>query len=45
MTWRALDLVQDLIAFDTTSRGSNLALIDYRAGAAGKSGRALPPHL
>lgn len=25
----ALDLVRDLIAFDTTSRGSNLALIDY----------------
>ncbi len=25
----ALDLVKELIAFDTTSRGSNLALIDY----------------
>src|SRR5581483_10686927 len=25
----ALALVQELIAFDTTSRGSNLALIDY----------------
>ena len=35
----ALDLVKTLIAFDTTSRGSNLALIDFaqelleRAGA------------
>ena len=34
-----------LIAFDTTSRGSNLALIDYRARTAGESRRALPPHL
>ena len=25
----ALDFVKDLIAFDTTSRDSNLALIDY----------------
>ncbi|HXS06237.1 MAG TPA: acetylornithine deacetylase [Rhizomicrobium sp.] len=26
---QALDLIKDLVAFDTTSRGSNLALIDY----------------
>ena len=33
----ALDLVKDLIAFDTTSRDSNLALIDYRARACWKN--------
>ena len=34
----ALDLVRDLIAFDTTSRGSNLALIDYAQALLEKSG-------
>jgi acetylornithine deacetylase len=34
----ALDLVKALIAFDTTSRGSNLALIDYAQGLLEKSG-------
>jgi len=34
-----LDLVRDLIAFDTTSRDSNLALIDYAQTLAGKSRR------
>jgi len=34
----ALDLVKDLIAFDTTSRDSNLALIDYAQGLLEKSG-------
>src|ERR1700753_1375736 len=34
----ALDLVKDLIAFDTTSRGSNLALIDYAQSLPEKAG-------
>jgi acetylornithine deacetylase len=34
----ALDLVQELIGFDTTSRGSNLALIDYAQALLEKSG-------
>jgi acetylornithine deacetylase len=34
----ALDLVKELIGFDTTSRGSNLALIDYAQGLLEKSG-------
>src|SRR6202012_5099262 len=34
----ALDLVKDLIAFDPTSRDSNLALIDYAQGLLEKSG-------
>ncbi|HEU4548106.1 MAG TPA: acetylornithine deacetylase [Rhizomicrobium sp.] len=34
----ALDLVMDLIAFDTTSRDSNLALIDYAETLLGKAG-------
>jgi acetylornithine deacetylase len=34
----ALDLVKDLIAFDTTSRDSNLALIDYAQALLEKSG-------
>lgn len=34
----ALELVKDLIAFDTTSRDSNLALIDYAQGLLEKSG-------
>ena len=34
----ALDLVKDLIAFDTTSRGSNLALIDYAQALLEKAG-------
>src|SRR6201996_5939982 len=34
----ALDLVKDLIAFDTTSRDSNLALIDYAQRLLEKSG-------
>ena len=34
----ALDLVKDLIGFDTTSRGSNLALIDYAQGLLEKAG-------
>ena len=34
----ALDLVRDLIAFDTTSRDSNLALIDFAQGLLEKSG-------
>jgi acetylornithine deacetylase len=34
----ALDLVQELIAFDTTSRDSNLALIDHAQGLLEKSG-------
>ena len=34
----ALDLVKALIAFDTTSRDSNLALIDYAQGLLEKSG-------
>ena len=34
----ALDLVKDLIAFDTTSRDSNLALIDYAQDWLEKSG-------
>ena len=34
----ALDLVKDLIAFDTTSRDSNLALIDFAQGLLEKSG-------
>jgi acetylornithine deacetylase len=34
----ALDLVKDLIAFDTTSRDSNLALIDYAQSLLEKSG-------
>jgi len=33
-----LDLVKDLIAFDTTSRDSNLALIDYAQGLLEKAG-------
>ncbi len=33
-----LDLVKDLIAFDTTSRDSNLALIDYAQGLLEKEG-------
>jgi acetylornithine deacetylase len=35
---RALDLVKELIAFDTTSRDSNLALIDYAQALLEKSG-------
>ncbi len=38
MTSGALDLVRDLIAFDTTSRDSNLALIDYAQGLLEKAG-------
>jgi acetylornithine deacetylase len=34
----ALDLVKELIAFDTTSRDSNLALIDYAQGLLEKAG-------
>src|ERR1700742_3234958 len=34
----ALDLVKDLIAFDTTSRDSNLGLIDYAQALLEKSG-------
>ncbi len=34
----ALDLVKDLIAFDTTSRDSNLKLIDYAQGLLEKAG-------
>src|SRR3569623_1617487 len=34
----ALDLVKDLIAFDTTSRDSNLALIDYAQSLLEKAG-------
>jgi acetylornithine deacetylase len=34
----ALDLVKDLIAFDTTSRDSNLALIDFAQALLEKSG-------
>ena len=34
----ALDLVKDLIAFDTTSRDSNLALIDFAQTLLEKSG-------
>ena len=34
----ALDLVKALIAFDTTSRGSNLALIDFAQGIIEKAG-------
>jgi acetylornithine deacetylase len=34
----ALDLVKELIAFDTTSRDSNLALIDYAQALLEKSG-------
>ena len=41
----ALDLVKTLIGFDTTSRGSNLALIDYARGSAGEIRRPLPPQL
>jgi acetylornithine deacetylase len=33
-----LELVKELIAFDTTSRGSNLSLIDYAQGLLEKSG-------
>ena len=33
-----LDLVKDLIAFDTTSRDSNLALIDYAQALLEKAG-------
>src|SRR6201993_559991 len=33
-----LDLVKDLIAFDTTSRDSNLALIDYGQALLEKAG-------
>jgi acetylornithine deacetylase len=35
---RALDLVKDLIAFDTTSRDSNLALIDFAQALLEKAG-------
>ncbi len=38
MTVPALDLVKALIAFDTTSRDSNLALIDYAQSLLEKSG-------
>jgi acetylornithine deacetylase len=38
MASSALDLVKDLIAFDTTSRDSNLALIDYAQAWLEKSG-------
>jgi acetylornithine deacetylase len=38
MTASALDLVKALIAFDTTSRDSNLALIDYAQDLLEKSG-------
>jgi len=34
----ALDLIKDLVAFDTTSRGSNLALIDYAEELLKKAG-------
>src|SRR5580704_14147903 len=34
----ALDLIKTLIGFDTTSRGSNLALIDYAEELLAKSG-------
>ena len=38
MSATALDLVRDLIAFDTTSRDSNLALIDYAQALLEKAG-------
>ena len=38
MTSSALDIVKDLIAFDTTSRDSNLGLIDYAQGLLERSG-------
>jgi acetylornithine deacetylase len=38
MTTAALDLVRDLIAFDTTSRDSNLKLIDYAQTLLEKAG-------
>jgi acetylornithine deacetylase len=38
MSQAALDIVKTLIAFDTTSRGSNLALIDFAQGLLEKSG-------
>src|SRR5215469_1613172 len=34
----ALDLIKTLIGFDTTSRGSNLNLIDYAQGLLERSG-------
>ena len=34
----AVDLVRELIAFDTTSRDSNLALIDYAQALLEKAG-------
>ncbi len=41
----ALDLIKTLIGFDTTSRGSNLHLIDYAQEFAGSVRRPLPPRL
>lgn len=38
MSQAALDIVKALIAFDTTSRGSNLALIDFAQSLLEKSG-------
>ncbi len=38
MTLQSLDLIRDLIAFDTTSRESNLELIDYVEAYLGKLG-------
>jgi acetylornithine deacetylase len=38
MSQAALDIVKALIAFDTTSRGSNLALIDFAQGLLERSG-------
>jgi acetylornithine deacetylase len=38
MSGAALDLVKTLIAFDTTSRGSNLALIDFAQALLEKAG-------
>jgi acetylornithine deacetylase len=38
MTMGALDLVKTLIGFDTTSRGSNLALIDFARALLEKAG-------
>jgi acetylornithine deacetylase len=35
---RAIDVLTDLVAFDTTSRGSNLALIEYAEAILAKSG-------
>ena len=38
MPLKSLDLIRDLIAFDTTSRESNLAFIEYVEAYLGKLG-------